>query len=121
LTADDVARCAELEYAAPDWPDQARGEPGSLWARALDNPAGCLDLDVLNGDAWRAPEVPAVNVHATALALARVYDGLAAGGSLDGARLLDDGLAAHIGRSQAAGHDLLLDRHVVWGLGVQVE
>jgi CubicO group peptidase (beta-lactamase class C family) len=121
LTAADQARAAELEYAAPDWPDQARGEPGSLWARALDNPAGCLELSVLNGNAWRAAEMPAVNLHATAVALARCYAGLDAGGTLDGVRLLDDALAAQIGRSQAAGHDLLLDRHVAWGLGVQVE
>lgn len=35
--------------------------------RALGNPAGCLDLAVLNSPLWRAAEVPAVNPHATAL------------------------------------------------------
>jgi CubicO group peptidase (beta-lactamase class C family) len=121
LTPAEQARAAELEYARPDWPDQIAGEPGTLRARALANPAGRMELDVLNGEAWRTAEVPAVNLHATAVALARFYAGLAAGGTLDGVRLLDGALAAEIGKSQAAGHDLLLDDDVVWGLGVQVE
>jgi CubicO group peptidase (beta-lactamase class C family) len=121
LTAEDQARCAELEYATPDWPDRIAGEPGSLRARALANPAGRMELAVLNGEAWRSAEVPAVNMHATALAMARFYAGLAAGGALDGVRLLGEALTAEIGTSQAAGHDLLLDVHVAWGLGVQVE
>ncbi|MFC0005441.1 hypothetical protein [Micromonospora siamensis] len=48
--------------------------------------------------AWRAGEIPAVNLHATATALARLYGGLLSGGTLDGVRLLSPDLvrlAAH--------------------------
>ncbi len=37
---------------------------------------------------WRAAEIPAANGHGTARALARVYGALAAGGELDGVRVL---------------------------------
>jgi CubicO group peptidase (beta-lactamase class C family) len=108
-------RTAELEYADPDWPHAMLGEPGSLRARALGNPAGCLDLAVLNGDAWRAAEVPAVNLHATATALVGLYANLLAGG----AGLLDPGLVRELTATQFDGPDLLLERRVQWTLGMQ--
>ncbi|MEE3919194.1 serine hydrolase domain-containing protein [Micromonospora sp. BRA006-A] len=68
-------RCADLSYADPAWPDTMRGEPGSLRARALDNPPGGRDVAMVNSDLWRAAEIPAVNLHATAAGLARLYAG----------------------------------------------
>ncbi|MBP1780241.1 hypothetical protein J3R08_000091 [Micromonospora sp. HB375] len=62
----DRRRCADLSYADPAWPDAMRGEPGSLRARALDNPPGGRDVAMVNSDLWRAAEIPAVNLHATA-------------------------------------------------------
>lgn len=117
----DRRRCAELSYGGPDWPSTTLGVPGSLRARALGNPAGCLDLAVLNGPLWRGAEVPAVNLHATATGLARLYDGLLAGGTLDGVRLFDPDLVAEATRVQYDGPDLLLASRTRWGLGVQVE
>ncbi|MBO4210317.1 serine hydrolase domain-containing protein, partial [Micromonospora echinofusca] len=114
-------RCADLTYGDPDWPTTVRGEPGSLWARALGNPAGALDLAVVNGAAWRAAEVPAVNLHATGGGLARCYAGLLAGGTLDGVRLLGAGLVDEFTRVQYTGPDLLLGRDVHWTLGMQWE
>ncbi|MBF9134148.1 beta-lactamase family protein [Plantactinospora sp. S1510] len=117
----DQARCAELGYGVPDWPVSARGAAGSLRARALGNPAGCLDLAVLNSPLWRGAEIPAVNLHATASGLARLYAALLGGGTLDGIRLFSAELVAELTRVQYAGTDLLLERPTRWTLGMQYE
>ncbi|MET7469251.1 serine hydrolase domain-containing protein [Micromonospora sp. NPDC005686] len=117
----DRRRCADLSYGDPAWPDRAGGEPGSLWARALKNPPGGRDLAMVNSDLWRAAEIPAVNLHATAAGLARLYAGLLAGGTLDGVRLFSPELVAEATRVQYSGPDLLLDRPVDWTLGMQWE
>ncbi len=102
----DSARCAELEYDRPDWPARNLGEPGSVHARAVSNPAGARDLAVVNGDRWRSATVPAVNLHSTAAAIARFY-------TLPPTKRL--------AVPQFEGVDRFLDRPVVWGLGVQLE
>jgi CubicO group peptidase (beta-lactamase class C family) len=112
---------ADLTFGAPDWPVTSLGPPDSLRYRALVNPAGCRDLDVLNGPLWRETEVPAVNLHATAPAIARFYAGLLAGGVLDGHRLLSPEMTAEMVRVQHSGPDRLLDRDVDWSLGMQVD
>jgi CubicO group peptidase (beta-lactamase class C family) len=76
---------------------------------------------VVNGSAWRAAEIPAVNGHGTALALARFYAGLGGGGTLDGKRLFSSDLVAEVTRPQLVARDRVLDREVAWGLGVQVD
>jgi CubicO group peptidase (beta-lactamase class C family) len=102
----DFARCAELEYDAPDWPVRNLGDPDSVHARAVSNPAGARDLTVVNSALWRSAAVPAVNLHATAAAIARFY-ALPA--------------VSHLAVRQFEGVDRFLDRSVVWGLGVQIE
>lgn len=121
LAGPEIERCAELEYDAPDWPARMLGAPESLHARAVGNPAGARDLAVVNGAAWRSAEVPAVNLHATATGLARMYAGLLAGGVLDGTRLLGPDLVAEAVAAQYTGPDLFLEHDTVWGLGVQLE
>ena len=106
----DIARCAELEYESPDWPDRQRGKPGSVRARAVQNPAGARDLAVVNSDRWRAASVPAVNLHSTAIALARFY-----------AELLTRPIGAVMATPQFTGDDLFIGQPTVWGLGVQFE
>ncbi len=121
LSPADRSRCAELEYDAPDWPARMLGTPGSVHERAVANPQGARDLTVVNGDGWRAAEVPAVNLHATATAVARMYAGLLAGGVLDGHRLLAPELVDAMVAAQHDGPDLFLECRTVWGLGVQLE
>ncbi|KIR64576.1 serine hydrolase domain-containing protein [Micromonospora haikouensis] len=121
LGAADRRRCADLSYADPGWPVRTLGEPGSLRAAALGNPAGGLDVAVLNGPLWRGAQVPAVNLHATAAGLARCYAGLLAGGTLDGVRLFSPELVAEATRAQYDGPDLVLDRRACWTLGMQRE
>jgi CubicO group peptidase (beta-lactamase class C family) len=112
---------ADLVFGEPDWPVTSLGEPGSLRHRSLGNPAGCRDLDVLNGPLWRQTEVPAVNLHATARAVARFYAGLLAGGTFDGHRLMSADTVAEMVRVQHSGPDLLLGNDVDWTLGMQVD
>ncbi|MBM0231634.1 beta-lactamase family protein [Micromonospora sp. STR1_7] len=121
LAESDQRRCADLRYGDPRWPTRKLGEPGSPRARAMGNPAGGLDLAVLNSPLWRGAEMPAVNLHATASGLARLYAGLLAGGVLDGVRLVSPELVAEAARVQYDGPDLVLDRQVRWTLGMQWE
>ncbi len=72
-----------------------------LYRQALDNPPGARSLEVVNGEAWRRAEIPAVNGHATALGLARFFAGLVAGGELDGVRLVAPETVARHGRGRA--------------------
>ncbi|MCO1596545.1 beta-lactamase family protein [Micromonospora sp. RHAY321] len=121
LSEADQRRCADLRYGDPQWPVRALGEPGSLRARAMGNPAGGQDLAVLNTPLWRGAEMPAVNLHATASGLARLYAGLLAGGVLDDVRLFGQDLVTEATRVQYDGPDLVLDRQVAWTLGMQWE
>jgi len=105
----DLARCAELEFDSPDWPARMLGTPGSVHARAVSNPPGARDLAVVNSPLWRQAAIPAVNIHATSMAIARFYAAI-----LDG-RLPD------LAVPQYSGPDLFLESEVTWGLGVQIE
>jgi len=104
-----IARCADLEYDAPDWLVRNTGAPGSVRARAVANPAGARDLAVVNSDLWRTATVPAVNLHATAMSIARFY------------RVLLDGELPSPAIRQFEGFDRFIGSNTVWGLGVQVE
>lgn len=119
LSEVDQRRCAELEHDRADWPSLTLGEPGSLRHAALGNPAGCLELGVLNSPLWRGSLLPAVNMHATAVGVARWYAGMLAGGILNDVRLLSADTVAEVIRTQYEGPDLLLGGHVRWTLGMQ--
>ncbi|MFI5840857.1 serine hydrolase domain-containing protein [Catenuloplanes sp. NPDC051500] len=117
LSAGQLARCADLEHGDPDWPRTSLGEPGSWRWKALANPPGTRDLDVINGPLWRQTEIPAVNLHTTATALARLYANLLSGG----AGLFPASLITEATSAQYTGFDLVLDREVTWTLGMQLE
>lgn len=104
-----IARCADLEYDAPDWPIRNTGDPGSLRSRAVANPSGARDLAVVNSDLWRTATVPAVNLHATAMSLARFY------------QVLLDGDLPTPAITQFEGVDRFIGSNTRWGLGVQFE
>jgi CubicO group peptidase (beta-lactamase class C family) len=94
---------------------------GELGRLAMSNPPGMLDLAVVNGDAWRAAEIAAVNGHGTARAVARFYAGLLAGGQLDGLRLVTPETVAAMTAGELSAHDPVLGSEMTWGLGVWVE
>ena len=90
--------------------DSAAGRP-MLYRRAMANPPGALDGDVVNSAAWRAAEIPAVNGHGTAAAVAGFYHALATG------RLLSPAMLAEAVTPQCTGPDRVFGGHNAWGLG----
>ncbi len=121
LSEADAARCATVTGLDGDWLAE-RGIPeDSMYARALGNPPGLLDGVTVNSAAWRRTEFPAINGHGSARGVARLYAGLAAGGMLGGRRLLSPAMVARAISVRTAGVDLLLERPVSWGFGVQIE
>jgi len=114
-------RAARLVDPHGVWRRSIREDPRRWLEASLDNPPGMLDLDVVNSAAYRAAEVPAVNGHGTARSIARFYGGLAAGGELDGVRLLRAETVASALRPQAVGRDELLEEDAAWGLGFRVD
>jgi CubicO group peptidase (beta-lactamase class C family) len=76
-------------------------DPTSMQGAAFRNPP--QEADAVNTRAWRAAEIPAVNGHGTARALARIYGALARGGEIDGITLLKPSTIARATMEEAAG------------------
>jgi CubicO group peptidase (beta-lactamase class C family) len=86
----------------------------ALYRQATTNPPGAQDGAVVNSAAWRAAEIPAVNGHGTAAAVAGFYHALAAG------QLLSPGMLAEAVAPQCAGPDQVFGDHKTWGLGFAI-
>jgi CubicO group peptidase (beta-lactamase class C family) len=114
LGDEELERTVDLEGAPATGDDEVH-------RLALANPPGLLDLAVVNGEPWRTAEIPAVNGHGTAAALARFYAGLLAGGELDGVRLVSPETVAAMTRGELTARDVLLGHVITWGLGVWVD
>ncbi len=87
----------------------------SLMDAALGNPPGALDPAVVNSEAWRRAEIPAVNGHGTARAVAGLYVALRLG------RLLSPDLLHELVTPSSSGLDAVVGAPVTWGLGVSVD
>jgi CubicO group peptidase (beta-lactamase class C family) len=109
----ELARTADL--AGLDRLALASREAPALYQRAMSNPPGVFDPDVVNGRAWRVAEVPAVNGHGTARGTAGLYAALAVG------HLLSPGLLADATSAQCSGVDAVFGEPVSWGLGFGVD
>ena len=85
LTASEEARCATMIPSSNNLVSAAKRSPPDSVAfrswRAL--PAS----EDFNSHLWRSSEIPSVNGHGTARAVARIYAALSLGGSLDGVTL----------------------------------
>ena len=121
LDDEQKRRAAHLVDPEGAWRRSIREDPRRWVEASLDNPPGMLAVDVVNSDAYRAAEVPAVNGHGTARAIARFYGGLAAGGELDGVRLFEPETVENALRPQAVGRDELLEDDAAWSLGFRVD
>ena len=86
-----------------------------LYRRGIANPPGARDPRVLNGERWRRAEVPAVNGHGTARAVAAFYVALA-DGSLLGPALLQELVRGH-----GVEPELVVGGEREWGLGVALD
>jgi CubicO group peptidase (beta-lactamase class C family) len=115
LTAAEQARAVELTGMAEYFSPQRAADMPPLYRRAVENPPGAFDPVVVNGSAWRAAEVAAVNGHGTARGAAGLYAALLAG-KLVSPALLHDATTA-----QCAGVDAVFGEHSAWGLGFGVD
>ena len=110
----ELDRVADLSGFGSDFAAAQRAG-NDLYRRGLTNPPGARDPHVVNGDRWRRAEVPAVNGHGTARAVAGLYVALAEG------RLLDADLRSELGRGHGVEPDLVMGDERQWGLGVVVD
>jgi CubicO group peptidase (beta-lactamase class C family) len=118
----EQARCAELTPAPAGGaiPEASRpmlkamGEPGTPTHAAFSNPPGRRGY--MNTEAFRQAELPAMNAHATAPALARLYGMLAAGDQT----LLPPSVLAEATSVQSEGPDRVLLQPSCFGLGFQL-
>jgi CubicO group peptidase (beta-lactamase class C family) len=114
------ARVADFSWpgqlvVAPDLPDDKLMEHNAYF-----NPADLSGVGVVNTTAWRQAELPSTNGHGTARGVARIYTALAAGGVVDGIRVVDSGALAAATTEQVYGDDLILNRPSRFGLGFQL-
>ena len=111
----ELHRAAEMTgFETAFGPDFSTGRP-PLFDRALRNPPGALDGDVVNSAAWRRAEVPAINGHGTARAVAGLYAALVSGD------VLSPGLLAEATSPASTGVDQVLGSENTWGLGFSVD
>ncbi len=114
LAESEDARCADVRPGPRPPPgeetlfDRILKEPEGMPAKAFMNPMSMLVPGVLSSRAWRGSEVPSVNAHVTARAVARLYGALACGGELDGVRVLSPESIARCGAERSHGLDRTL-------------
>lgn len=112
--SEDVRIATLVPPAAP--PDVTALNLSAAALMALTNP----DLDPLqaNTRAWRAAELPAMNLHASADGIARIFAAVANDGVLDGVRILHPASIAAMTEVQSTRPDMLLGFEVHWAHGL---
>ena len=112
LTGPEQARAVDLTgLGGPAWLERKSAGKPDLYRRATTNPPGAFDPAVVNGAAWRAAQVPAVNGHCTARGVAGLY------AALLGGELLSADLLAEATTTQCSGIDAVFGHENAWGLG----
>jgi CubicO group peptidase (beta-lactamase class C family) len=115
LTAAEQARAVDLTGMAEYFSPQRAASRPPLYRHASENPPGAFDPAVVNGSAWRAAEVPAINGHGTARGAAGLYVALLAG------KLVSPALLREAATAQCAGVDAVFGEDSAWGLGFAVD
>ena len=110
LSGADQARAVELTGLDESFRRPVPGQP-ELYGQAIGNPPGARDGEVVNSARWRAAEIPAVNGHGTARAVAGLYAALLE------QRLLAGPLLGEAISVQASGIDRVFGEHAAFGLG----
>jgi CubicO group peptidase (beta-lactamase class C family) len=111
----DLSRVVELTGLDAEFRRAIEEGKPELYRRAIGNPPGAFDADVVNGWAWRAAEIPAVNGHGTARGIAGLYAALLAG------KLLTPALLAEATSEQCSGPDRVFGHENAWGLGFALD
>ena len=107
LAEDQLGRVVDLTGYDDEF--RRRGAEGDrLMLRALSNPPGALDPEVVNSRGWRTAEIPAVNGHGNARAVAGFFAGLACG------RLLSPTMLREMTTVAAEGQDRVVGGPVQW-------
>lgn len=115
LTATEQHRAVDLAGLDDHFRERNAAAKPALYAQAIANPPGAQEAAVVNGSAWRAAEVPAVNGHGTARGVAGLYAALLQ------KKLLSPGLTREATRAQLTGPDLVFGGEKSWGLGFGVD
>ena len=114
LDDSELTRVADLTGFGEDFAAAQQVYP-DLYHRATSNPPGARDPRVVNSERWRRAEIPALNGHGTARAVAGFYVALAHG------RLLGPALSEELRRGRGEEPDLVFGGSRAWGLGVAVD
>lgn len=112
-------RAADLVGMDGSWNAELLRDRTDLFARAMRNSPGVTNQAIVNSEAWRHAEVPAINGHGTARGVATFYESLRRPLPGDTALLSREVVAEAI-RPQRQGPDLVLGQEVAWGLGFRV-
>ena len=123
LPEKDWARVAGLRPAPPPNPGDRTllfeiiAKPDGMTAKAFVNPLTGLMPGLVSSPEWRRAELPAMNGHATARAVARIYGALATDGRLDGTRVLSPEGIERARKEQTNGRDRVLLEHTRFSAG----
>ena len=114
----DALRPPPLPRGARSTIAEGLADPESMQAKSLNNPPWKVSL--VNRQEWRRAEIPSANGHGNARALARVYGGLAQGGTLDGVTVLSPEAIQRAASVESEGMDAILGTPTRYGLGFQL-
>lgn len=84
------------------------------------NPPGLSGAGTVNTPEWRGAEIPSTNGHGTAGGVARAFEALATGGTVDGVRVVEREPLEEATAEAVYGDDLVLGRPSRFGLAVQL-
>lgn len=122
----ELSRIAHVSRLRNQYGDQyarelfaSMGRPDSLNFKAFGNPSSMMVST--NTREWQQAEIFSANGTGTARALARFWQVMAHGGSLDGVHLLDAALVAKMQEEHSSGVDRTLLAPTRFGLGVMLE
>lgn len=116
LPASEEHRAAELIEAPMPASDRAAAfQPTDVQALTLFNMGFAVSDNATR--AWRDAEIPAVNGHGNARAIARIHSLLANGGEVDGKRLMSEAGCRRALELQVEGTDLVMGMPARFGLG----
>jgi CubicO group peptidase (beta-lactamase class C family) len=123
LAEKEDVRCTELRFMKRDsgagttFIESLMADPSGMRARAFTNPPSLITRQIEQTRAWRGAQLPAVNGHTNARALARFYGALARDGELDGVRVLEKDSIDRLRVERSRGADAILGIETRFGYG----